>query len=491
MKKILYMVLIAVLLVSCYKDKSSDVYTPIGSITVTGMEAEYSRTAFIERLQIPVKVTSTVADEKFSYTWTIFESGSIISATYPIPDTISTEQALDFEIKLEPGTYTVALCVTNEANNYKQVYSSKLFVGTPFSTGHYFLKATADGNTEMDFRDATGDMHYNQLKTQLGASMKGSPVRISIAKSYPYIDPVTAAIKKGSVIMPTSTEDCKLISMNNLSLIFNHKDMFYGDVPKEIPYAIVSNISSYAVFVTSNGQYQSSSGKFGFPIKPAGTVSISRHFMVMGSWDGYPITCSLYDDANGLFLKTNYNGELVEHNDDNGNASSNIPHKLLYMGNRLAFSASGYAIFESKTTPTERYIYTVDATGTNSIQSIETLDPSLNFTRATIYTTNKDNPLMYGVVDGTKIYMYNTSSKVETLLQPAGIGAGEEITMITHKNGINTYLYIATHKAGKYKVYMYNISGGVPDGEAEITVEGEGKVVDVQHTNTSQGYINL
>ena len=494
MKKIVYILITilfsAAVLTSCFEDKGSDKYDPFGQITVSGIEGEYSLISFADVLEINPQVTSTDPSDSFEYLWTIYENTNVVVGGYIKTDTIGREKDLHYPLNLSPGTYTVILRVANAANGYAEFFNTTLRTGTPFTTGYYFLKQTADGNTEMDFRNPAGDMFYNLLKERLGEPLQGTPNRLTIVSGYSYMDLETTESKTGTIIMPTSVKDVRLMLVADLSLVYDHKTMFYGETPEdEVPHVAFLNIFDYPFYLSSKGSYMTSSGIYGYPTVPAGGCSMSKHMIFSPGFNGYPITASMFDELNGRFVKVDYNNYLLGHIDNNGLSSSNIRHKLLFMGTSATSSAAGWAIFEDETDSTVRYLYRLASATTNSITSIVTINPSLHFNRAQIYGTNKSMQRLYGAI-GDKLYMYNAESGEETELTPTGFGTGEEITMITHKNGQGNYLIIATYKDGKYKVYMYIMSGGAPYGAPEIVAEGTGKVVDIQHTGTTNGYIN-
>lgn len=87
--------------------------------------------------------------------------------------------------------------------------------------------------------------------------------------------------------------------------------------------------------------------------------------------------------------------------------------------------------------------------------------------------------------------MYDTELNTEEELQPQDFVTGEEITYISNRYWMWTddkehnfdYLVIATHKAGKYKVYLYEVLGGKAYGKPKYVFEGDGKVVKMQYVS--------
>jgi hypothetical protein len=139
-------------------------------------------------------------------------------------------------------------------------------------------------------------------------------------------------------------------------------------------------------------------------------------------------------------------------------------------------------------------------TATHPIIEIRPINAAVtpNFNSAKIYGSDKTHrQFLYGCT-GNQVWMYNTGNDTERQLSLPGVGAGETITMITHKRGVHNptdrtdtagYLCIATYKDGNYKVYMYKVTGGEPDG-APIILEGTGKVVDMQYAGGTSDYEN-
>ena len=89
--------------------------------------------------------------------------------------------------------------------------------------------------------------------------------------------------------------------------------------------------------------------------------------------------------------------------------------------------------------------------------------------------------------------MYDLEQNTEEPLSLTDMVSEEEITYISNRywtgdavedNNFD-YLAIATHKDGKYKVYLYEILGGKPYGKPVRILEGEGKVVKMHYVHPS------
>ena len=83
---------------------------------------------------------------------------------------------------------------------------------------------------------------------------------------------------------------------------------------------------------------------------------------------------------------------------------------------------------------------------------------------------------------GHELWRLDVSLRVETKVDYNF--NGEEITFIAHvKTPIavgKNKLIIATYLSGNYKVYLFDLLSGLPDGEPQV-LKGEGRVTDVFH----------
>jgi len=511
MKRILFFLLATTALTGCYKDKSSDRYDPIGSISITGIESRYNVTSFIDVLTISPVVTSTDPGDKpadFDYLWTLFSNdlGSGSAVTFRPPDTLAHGKGakdLSYAVTLSPGSYTVQLQALNTLNGYSVFATTTIIVNTEFSTGYYFLKETAEGNTELDFLSPSGNLAANLLEAKLGSPIIGPPTRLGYFTNYSYMDDETGSFVPCKALVPMGGRDCKVMKVEDMSLIYDHKTLFYGDEDRdEKPLmAFSETLFSRPYYVSNLGLYSSNqmpsmgtygTGKFGLPIDPPGGLDLSPHNVVVSSGSG-TMMFNFFDEREGNLIYYNYNYALQTLTSDNGFSPTGINRTLLFMG------TNGWAVFQDKANPQERFIYRLSLTAVrNPITLVEAINPSLNFAKAQVYGSNKSGAtgMLYAGV-GDKLYMYNTAvhtnpdftGDVETLLSPQGIESGEVITMITHKPAAPAlYLMIATYKSGTYKVYMFTLSGGAPSGDPVIVASGQGKVVDIQYAYTGSSY---
>ena len=532
MKNILYslaaLLLPAVLLTSCYEDKSSDRYDPAGTIHISGVETQYTF-LYEDYLDIKPVVKSDNPNAKLEYAWMLNTSiGTNLVHGAVRADTIWREKDIRYLLDITPGTYHVGLKVTDTSigSGYAQYVRCTLKVETPFTVGTYLLKETASGDTEMDFINPSGELLPNLLEAYGGAPLAGAPQRISLVPNYYYTSVESTEFLQSNIIVPTSKKDMRIMNLNDLSTIWDFKTVFYEEeragIPDETPLLMTIPLTAgyYPQMATSKHVYLSrqngsqglkGSGKFGYPIEGQ-LITKERSFSryaITGS-SGYMQGYTVFDELNGEFQKSSYSGSAVT-------MLSNYTTKrrLLYMGVSNG-PGVGWGVFEGydtddgedwnddgetddeNGTTLNRYIYQLNfSSGSSAIVSKFRIDPAdaPNFCKADVYGTNKygaSGQVIYAGV-GDKLYRFSTATRTETLLEPEDLGAGEQITMITQKgtgnsNGSNNLL-IATFKGGNYKLYIYEIvqTTGVPTGKPTI-ITGVGKILDAQHTSAFMSY---
>ena len=90
--------------------------------------------------------------------------------------------------------------------------------------------------------------------------------------------------------------------------------------------------------------------------------------------------------------------------------------------------------------------------------------------------------------------MYEIEQKRETELNLSGFEGGE-VTYISNRywwsnqdedNNFD-YLAIGTYVNGRYKIYLYHTIGGIPNGQPERILEGEGKVLKMHFLSPFMG----
>ena len=135
----------AFLLAGCFDDDSTYADgNAVGEIVVTGMEENYSKTAYIgEMLTITPEVQSYVDEQDMTYRWLLLDAntgtedkqGNVVE-----PTVIATEKNLNYEVAIGPGTYQLRLEATASPSGYTVYKTAMLTVRTTFSQVFYVLK---------------------------------------------------------------------------------------------------------------------------------------------------------------------------------------------------------------------------------------------------------------------------------------------------------------------------------------------------------------
>jgi hypothetical protein len=167
---------------------------------------------------------------------------------------------------------------------------------------------------------------------------------------------------------------------------------------------------------------------------------------------------------------------------------------MLYFGHNYTGQQDheGYAIFQDRVAPGKRYLYRLAlnyAQYHNPITSVAEISPALKFNEATYFATNELDARVIYFLHDNRLYMYDVEVGSEELLAPNDLPADEEITYVSNRYYVNpadaeanfNHIAIATHQAGRYKLYLYDVLGGKPNGAPRRILEGEGKVVKMQY----------
>lgn len=286
--------------------------------------------------------------------------------------------------------------------------------------------------------------------------------------------------------------------------------MFLGEVPTgEKPYYIWRNYLGVG-YVCDQGIYFSAqasvhqllgTGKFGLPALVNESEKTKPSF--------YGVTADMcwffFDELKGRLLYLDFNGSLhtFSDTDEEGKEQpypiNGITHKLKFFGmNYIAVDeeTNGYALFEDGNDANKLYIYELNLSTSNTynpIKKVTEVSSASKLNDANLFCTYETTAkVMYFVADN-QIYMYDLEQNTEELITPTGMAAGEEITYIKNyywtedadeKDNFN-YLVFATHQNGKYKVYMYDVLGGKPNGSPVRILEGDGKVVSMRFIDKS------
>lgn len=484
MKKTTYLFLILIaasLFTSCYKDKGNYDYTPISDIVVAGIQSSYSKITGLDSLSITPQITSSYNTNELEYTWLIYDVNNKC-------DTLSHKKNLSYFVSKGPGTYAIYYYVKNKTTGYFKNTSTTLTIQTQYTSGHYILKETTNGNTDMDLLLDDGRVIPNILLKTQGAALSGTPRSMGILYSQPITDPSTLE-KVFAHCLGVITNDKKtnVLRASDMHSVFDHSTMFY-DVPKDTPYKFYTAFWTNG-YLSSNGMYSSNntspgSGILGFP------------YGISGGSDHWGFSTKTYgmiywDETNSRILYTNYNG-LASTFTDKVYPTSGLNYDCLFMG---SYKTTVYALFRDKST-SKVYLYKITTSSMSkppAIGSVIEINASSKLNTASLIASNEQSAQLIYFINNNKPYYYDVVNNLEYEMSVTSIPSDETITYISnrfYKLAIPNfdYLTIATYKNGNYKVYMYNMVGGLPNGAAVRTTSGEGKVKETHFLGTTYDY---
>lgn len=484
---------------ACYEDKGNYNYIEVKPAELNDIEKRYTLISFQDTLKIAPKVISQNPGDRFSYIWTL-NSTTETEIKLEEVDTIGTLPKLIFPIELKTGSYEIYLTVTNEDTGLQAFFRSDLDVVTKYSRGFYVLKEL-NGTTEIDGYFADEQIERNLIESKRGSAMQGTPMSLGVTFKYAYVNPIISGYEVTTTLNVCSEKEICILNVQDMSKIYDHNDMFFGETPDEHPLYLFSNMFGVA-FLSDKGYYFSyqapdygmnGSGKFGFPTVVEGGCSPNIHVAHDGT------ATYLFDDKNNRFLACDWNGALHTYSDVDGDGKPkkflprDIPYRLEFFGrNYLASQNTGYALFEDKIDNSQHYLYCLTLKNNkfhNPIDTVINIESKFKINGATRFANNKlDAHILYFIADN-KLYMYDIKQGKEEELVPMGLNRSEEIIYIDNcywtqnddKDHNFNYLAIGTLQNGNYKIYLYETLGGKPYGEAKRILQGEGIPYKLQY----------
>lgn len=494
LKKYFLLVLFSYVLLSCYEDKGNYDYTGNEKITIENIEEWYTKTAYQQILTIEPDVSSSL-DGELEYTWYLYMNSYDNKA-----DTISRTLDLVFPVDIPQGEYKLTLGVKNKKTLFTEYSSTRLSVVTDFSLGWYVQKEI-NGNTELDLHKMTGEVSENLIEKTQDKLLSGKPISFNVIGGFrTIIDNKQLTINALSLVSET---DILLLSTIDMSLIYNHDNLFFRPNSKdEKSYRMFTN-RKYVGYISTEGFYYQAmnapagSGKFGSPLKMSdgSQVALGNHFIYTNS--SY---CSgmMYDDLNQRFLGLQYNGSFFKFSekDASDKPMDDSPNgtgcKILYLG-RNGASNKASALLENVTTK-KRYIYNLNTSYMDKSNycnpiirdAVFEIPSTSQINSSTLFCQNETISYLY-YANGNKLSAFDNLKGIE-LSNIKSFGANETITSIQHLYWTAPFdlernfdhLVIGTTNGDDYNIYLFNILAGQPDGEPVKVLKGKGRPNQVQ-----------
>lgn len=499
MKRTFYAILTFLLFNSCYKDKGNYDYTSVGDIKISRIDAEYAALPGAGELEISPLVEMPYTDEEMEFNWVLYAGQTM--------DTIGLQKKLSYVPDRSPGTYDVIYYVRNKKSGHQAHARFKITMGRV--TGHFILKETAEGNTELDLLYLNGALGENLLGALGNRKLNGKPRSMSVLYGKDFVDPLSLLrAQDNSLAVVTQTGKFGVYRASDMAEIFNQETMFFETKPNLIPYKFWQGSNSFG-FLTSQGSFGEATGEFTLGLT-SGKFGFNRGGVGAGEKWAYSISSNplsaiqsggleglvYWDETGHRLMYTNYNSEsLVFPAYSSSSVWKDYPIQgenliCLYMG---SYRNSVYA-FIKNTTTNKLYRYTISAPrglfGPPAISNVIEINGDFKLFNAKLFACNEWSTNVYYYVgqDG-KTYFFNPATATESTLTFQGLPIGEEITYISNRYsfiGPNTdansyfdYLVVATSNGSSYSLYMYKMIGGIPDGPPVRKATGTGKVKEV------------
>lgn len=490
------------LLAACYEKEENYEYSPKTKLEINGVDDLYEKVAMVDTLHIEPTVVVSNPNHELEYEWSIFVYyGDAASAPEKVPvKVIGKERVLDYFIVEKPQAYNVVLKVVNKTTTQETYAMTRLNVSNEFSQGFYVLKEV-NGESDLDLHLPSEEIIPDILYQKNGKRIGGSPNSLSVLMKYSYIDTETSNKVPTTSLTVATKNEFHILDIADLSSIYTHDNMFYeAQAPMEeslfacFTYYGATYFSDKGVYFSSYDLIWSNGGSGKFPLAATIAGGCRPNINILAE----QTKVYFFDELNGRFLFSDHNGYVKTFDDENKDGivpdytPNGINHKLVFFGrNKIGSNTgNGFALMQDKTDIQKLYLYELKLTGktNNPIVGIkEITGQKLN--KATLYATNELLArVIYFVADG-QLYTYKVDDDTEVSLTLQGIGENEEIVYIRNrywegseadKDNFN-YLAVGTQKAGKYKIYLYELVGSAPTGVPVRVLEGEGRMVSLQY----------
>lgn len=485
---------------SCYDDDSSIADELIPNIIIRDFNADsYTVTSYVgDSLNLVADVISGYSDEQLTYNWYLIDLAD--EQTYRSDEDepykrmhIATGRELNYAVNLFPGDYTVVLEV-NADNGYLVSKTVTLHAVTNFSEGYYILKATNDGNTELDLYNAeTGFFMENVLASVHGSSMHGLPQCLSTTTSHGYIDSETNAMSSSNIVtVTTQNGDLAGMRTSDLKTVLDRNNILFDDMTDdELPYRIVQ-CSWCNIFITNKGlrsQYQASmslstSGKYGL------TNGVGASQFV--AYDETGSNLFFWDAQTHSICTCDYNGTVSIGSDDKYRISNLANMDCMHVGYCGANSNIVFVLnYKANNTKQLVCLTSSFASGFEVRSMLPMTGRRIN--SAVRFTTSTNSAaFVYGLLEDGTIWAFDMETNTEQQIMPQGIDDDENIDYISDQmigscqyGGIN-YFVVGTYNGGDYILRFYKLLGGLPDGEPIYTITGKGRVKAIHYTGGSE-----
>lgn len=483
----IFLIIVSACFSSCFEDKGNYDYSEKIVIVPHGLDSTYSRNT-LETLQI--NITPEPANLNYETCWLVYSKG--VQGTPPM-DTIGTELNLNYKIGLPAGEYRLIHSIKDVETGIGSICEVPLNIKTKLSEGWWILK-DKDNVTDID-HFFNGVLSTDVVSTMNdGYPLRGKAMDLNYYSKLSELE--AGKISKKAVLFVLSEEDMVAVTLADGKILRNFDELFFTIPKGKKPGKITTEWSTGCFLVNDGGVHsldESATNQGLFLGRKSGNFNISPKFI--RNVASLPL---FFDNTSKSFCSSQIKSLKVEPLKDNVGVPigskplpvTNTGCELMMMGGtgfKSGKVSSIYALL--KKSEDIYYLRTfrpeVQSSYANPSLKQDTLDSSFKITKADIRATNMKNPYIY-FAKGNEIYAYSVTYKTETL-QKLNIPANEKITYMEHiiyepGRDIDIWfdcMVVATESNGKYKVYLYKVSGGDLKPSDEPVISGDGSVKEV------------
>lgn len=162
----------SILLWACSEDKGNYNYHPLPDIEITGVDSTLSVLTYETLKLTPNLGANAMADDQYSYEWKAINQNEEQEVTV-----IGDTKDLSYQVKLNPGIYTLYFTATEKNTGLFHQASYKLTVSDTMSEG-WMVLCSDNGRARLDmFSDITKQLYTDILKDKGTPTLNG-PRRI-------------------------------------------------------------------------------------------------------------------------------------------------------------------------------------------------------------------------------------------------------------------------------------------------------------------------
>lgn len=464
-----------------------------------------------------LKLDPTVGygDQQATFTYKWYKTVAITN-NKTIYRKISDSKALVYTLD-SLGILNLKLDVTNTTTGITASSLTSFNVVSRAERAWYMLKATAEGNTDMDgfYTNVNGiQRNTNIITAKNGLPLSGLPVALGFTGFYTWYNPATKGfVSNNTCLIPVSAKETMAYRIKDEKILANTEQLFF--VP---PALSTRNFQSLVcdpnlMTIVNNGKVSGMNpSSNSFLPERSGDYNLSPYFTLApykynNSNLGYVLG---FDETTESFAMVRYKQTDISYFPDKylTGTKFNYPYNISSnkMGGQLVFlgntdgtldslsSANGRAYgLLKKDNSSDMFLVGLNTElliparygngGFSPVAFKQDLPASTypDLVSASLYAINKNNPILY-FAKGSTIGLYNIDTKTYNANMYSFAG-GEEITYvkfidaqydsITANNFRN--LVVATYLNGKYKVYRFTVLGSTLTQTGTL-FEGAGRI---------------